>query len=65
MVLIKQISFFDAKHFFFFFKGTVPLCVHFNQIEPLGVFVFNKEETLGSGTAEPSTIAAYSLALSN
>lgn len=50
---------------FFFFKGNVPLCVHFYQIEPWGVFIFNKEETLGSGTAEPSTIAAYSLAVSN
>lgn len=39
--------------------------MHFYQIEPLGVLIFNKEETLGSGTAEPSTIAAYSLALSN
>lgn len=49
----------------FFSKGNVPLCVHFPQIEPLGVFIFNKEGTLGSGTAEPSTIAAYSLAPSN
>lgn len=25
-----------------FKKGNVPLCVHFYQIEPLGVFIFNK-----------------------
>lgn len=29
-------------------RGNVPLCVHFCQIEPMGVFIFNKEEALGS-----------------
>lgn len=54
---------FNAK-LFFFLRKCASLCV-FYQIEPLGLFMFNKEEALGSGTAESSTVAAYSLALSD
>lgn len=55
---------FLMQNFFFEKEMCLSVCISFYQIEPLGLFIFNKEETLGSGTAEPSTIAASSLALS-